>query len=72
MQRCAVGEGQGSAACRRRRHDRRNRPLMPPLLPRSLQAQAEPANEMDQLKAVLARAKAAQAKYAHYTQEKVR
>lgn len=45
---------------------------MPPLLPRSLQAQAEPANEMDQLKAVLARAKAAQAKYAHYTQEKVR
>lgn len=37
-----------------------------------VQAPAEPPNEMDHLKAVLARTKAAQAKYARYSQEQVR
>lgn len=37
-----------------------------------MQAPAEPLNEMDQLKAVISRAKAAQAKYARFSQEQVR
>lgn len=70
MQRCA-GCGQVAGEFARRRARRRPthstcRRTLPLLL---LQ---EPANEMDVLKAVLARAKAAQAKYAHFTQEQVR
>ena len=44
----------------------------PPLPPASPQAQASPDSEMEDLRATLAKAKAAQAAYANFTQEQVR
>ncbi len=48
-----------------------NRPQVSAASAALVQAPAEPLNEMDQLKAVLARTKAAQAKYARFSQEQV-